>query len=182
MVVVKNALRRRRNAASPIRPAPKSASGGLWNTVNDLEEIRRAIIAYEEKLDQAKADLSHVSAAIAIFEGVQEGTSPGPYVDADRLFASNAGGEARGRGQEAACENLDVAQEPKVSSSHCSRMADLSHLPPLERAKQYRALAQEARVQATKSTGQAQAFFIRFGGLWEQLAREAEDDIEASRH
>jgi len=33
------------------------------------DEIRRAIIAYEEKLDQAKADLAHVSAAIAIFEG-----------------------------------------------------------------------------------------------------------------
>lgn len=35
------------------------------------EEIRRIIIAYEEKLDRAKADLAHVSAAIAIFEGGQ---------------------------------------------------------------------------------------------------------------
>jgi hypothetical protein len=51
------------------------------------EEIRRAIIANEEKLDQAKADLSHVSAAIAIFEGASEGDSPRPYVVTDRLFA-----------------------------------------------------------------------------------------------
>jgi len=51
------------------------------------EEIRRTIVAYEEKLDQAKADLSHVSAAIAIFEGATEGCSPRPYVDTDRLFA-----------------------------------------------------------------------------------------------
>jgi hypothetical protein len=57
-----------------------------------------------------------------------------------------------------------------------------SHLPPLERAKQYRALAEEARLQAAKSDGEAQASFIRFAGLWEQLAREAEDDIEASKH
>jgi hypothetical protein len=42
------------------------------------EEIRRAILAYQEKLDQAKADLAHVSAAIAIFEGGGEGLSPRP--------------------------------------------------------------------------------------------------------
>jgi hypothetical protein len=41
----------------------------------------------KEKLEQAKADLSHVSAAIAIFEGASEGDSPRPYVDTDRLFA-----------------------------------------------------------------------------------------------
>jgi hypothetical protein len=51
------------------------------------EEIRRAIIAYEEKLDQAKADLSHVGAAIRYLRGPSEGDSPRPYVDTDRLFA-----------------------------------------------------------------------------------------------
>jgi hypothetical protein len=51
------------------------------------EEIRRTIIAYEERLSQAKADLSHVSAAITIFEGASEGTAPRPYVDVHRLFA-----------------------------------------------------------------------------------------------
>jgi hypothetical protein len=51
------------------------------------EEIRRTIIAYEEKLSQAKADLAHVSAAITIFEGVSEGTAPRPYVDVHRIFA-----------------------------------------------------------------------------------------------
>jgi hypothetical protein len=42
------------------------------------EEIKPTIIAYEEKLSQAKADLFHVSAAITIFEGVSEGTAPRP--------------------------------------------------------------------------------------------------------
>ena len=61
-------------------------------------------------------------------------------------------------------------------------MASLWNLQSLESEKKYAALAQEARLQAAKSTGEAQATFIRFAGLWEQLAREAEDDIEASKH
>jgi hypothetical protein len=51
------------------------------------EEIRRTIIAYEERLSQAKADLAHVSAAISIFEGTGEGTAHRPYVDVHRIFA-----------------------------------------------------------------------------------------------
>jgi hypothetical protein len=48
-------------------------------------EIRASIAAYERKLRQARADLSHVTAAIAIFEG--SGDTPKPYVDVYRLFA-----------------------------------------------------------------------------------------------
>ena len=61
------------------------------------------------------------------------------------------------------------------------RMVDLGHFPPLERAKRYRALAEEARLEAVKSTGDARPAFIRFAGR-EQLARGAEEDIEASKH
>ena|SRR5580765_7587490 len=50
------------------------------------DEIRRAIIGYEEKLDQLKADLVHVSAAIAICDGGTECSSPQP-IEKDRLFA-----------------------------------------------------------------------------------------------
>ena len=32
------------------------------------EEIRRTIIAYDERLAEAKADLAHISAAITVFE------------------------------------------------------------------------------------------------------------------
>jgi hypothetical protein len=51
------------------------------------EEIRRTIIAYEERLSQAKADLAHVSAAITIFEAASDGNAPMAYIDVHRLFA-----------------------------------------------------------------------------------------------
>lgn len=49
-------------------------------------EILRTIIMYEEKLDQARADLAHITAALTIFEGAQEGISPRAYVDPLRIF------------------------------------------------------------------------------------------------
>ena len=57
-------------------------------------------------------------------------------------------------------------------------MTELSQLPPRERAKRYRELAREARLQATGSKGEAQIAFVKFAGQWEQLAREADDDAE----
>ena len=41
----------------------------------------------ENVLSQAKADLSHVSAAITIFEGVGDKAEDRPYVDIHRVFA-----------------------------------------------------------------------------------------------
>lgn len=49
-------------------------------------EILRTIAAYEERLDQARADLAHVSAAITIFEGAGEATADRPYIDLHRTF------------------------------------------------------------------------------------------------
>jgi hypothetical protein len=50
------------------------------------EEIRRLIRDYERKLDQARADLAHIAAAIAIFEGKGYNTELPAYADIKRLF------------------------------------------------------------------------------------------------
>ncbi len=58
-------------------------------------------------------------------------------------------------------------------------MTEISELPPQERAKRYRELAREARVQAANSKGEAQAALIKFAGQWgAKLALEAENDAE----
>jgi hypothetical protein len=50
------------------------------------DEIRNAIIHYERKLTQAKADMAHVIAAIAIFEASGDRDDIPKYVDVNRLF------------------------------------------------------------------------------------------------
>jgi hypothetical protein len=50
------------------------------------DEIRNAIIHYERKLTQAKADMAHVIAAIAIFEASGDRDGIPKYVDVNRLF------------------------------------------------------------------------------------------------
>ncbi|HTV38124.1 MAG TPA: hypothetical protein VMF12_16970 [Xanthobacteraceae bacterium] len=51
------------------------------------DDIARSIAAYEKKLNQAKADLAHINAAIRIFElGDAEGKFSAPYVDIYRMF------------------------------------------------------------------------------------------------
>ena len=52
-------------------------------------EIEATIAAYERRLDQARADLSHVNACIAIFEASGEPSDAAPYVDTHRMFARN---------------------------------------------------------------------------------------------
>src|SRR5664280_2133672 len=50
-------------------------------------EIISSIASYEKRIAQARADLSHVNACIALFEvSVDPGSVP-PYVDTHRLFA-----------------------------------------------------------------------------------------------
>lgn len=51
-------------------------------------EILSAISLYEKRIAQARADLSHITACIAIFEA-SEGSERSPYVDTHRLFARN---------------------------------------------------------------------------------------------
>jgi hypothetical protein len=50
-------------------------------------EIIAAIAQYENRLAQARADLSHVNACIALFEATGEPGTLTPYVDTHRLFA-----------------------------------------------------------------------------------------------
>jgi hypothetical protein len=47
-------------------------------------EIQRSIVGYEQRLAQARADLSHVTAAIAIFEASGDREAMGAYVDIHR--------------------------------------------------------------------------------------------------
>lgn len=49
------------------------------------DEIARSIDDYEARLAQAKADLAHMDAAIAIFAS-DDGKTVRPYVDIHRLF------------------------------------------------------------------------------------------------
>lgn len=56
------------------------------------DDIRRAIRDYEKRLDQAKADLAHIAAAIAIFEGHKgQNTELPAYADIKRLFRYGEG-------------------------------------------------------------------------------------------
>jgi len=42
-------------------------------------------------------------------------------------------------------------------------------------------MAQNARLEAAKSTGEHKLGFIRIAGHWEQLAREAEEDKNVTK-
>jgi hypothetical protein len=53
---------------------------------NKRNEIARSIDEYEKRLAQARADLAHVDAAIAIFSTSGDGFAITPYVDIHRLF------------------------------------------------------------------------------------------------
>ena len=49
-------------------------------------EIERSIANYEARLEQARADLAHINACIAIFEACDEPSGTRAYVDLHRLF------------------------------------------------------------------------------------------------
>src|SRR5271156_1091263 len=50
-------------------------------------EICASITLYEKRLAQARADLAHVTACIAIFEASGDGEELSSYVDTHRMFA-----------------------------------------------------------------------------------------------
>jgi hypothetical protein len=53
---------------------------------NKRADIARSIDDYEARLAQARADLAHMDAAIAIFATSDDGKPVTPYVDIHRLF------------------------------------------------------------------------------------------------
>ena len=54
---------------------------------NKRDEIEAAIANYTKRLEQARADLAHVNAAIMIFEASGESLDLPPYVDINRILA-----------------------------------------------------------------------------------------------
>src|ERR1700689_1773208 len=50
------------------------------------DEIERSIANYEARLEQARADLSHVNAVISIFEATGDRDTTTAYTDIHRLF------------------------------------------------------------------------------------------------
>jgi hypothetical protein len=50
------------------------------------DEIERSIANYEARLEQARADLSHVNAVISIFEAAGDRDTTTAYTDIHRLF------------------------------------------------------------------------------------------------
>lgn len=81
-------LQRQPSWHSSIEP---DAGAGAVHTItvirgrNKRDEIARTIDDYESRLAQAKADLAHIDAAIAIFAS-GGGKTVRPYVDVHRLF------------------------------------------------------------------------------------------------
>ncbi len=59
-------------------------------------------------------------------------------------------------------------------------MPEFSHLPPKERARRYRELAQDARREAANSKGPAQQSYLLIAEQWEKLA--ADSDAEAQKN
>ena len=61
-------------------------SNALRTLRRKRNEIEKAILLYEDQLDRARLDLSHVNAVIAIYEGSGAPASLAPYVDLHRVF------------------------------------------------------------------------------------------------
>ncbi|HYM18448.1 MAG TPA: hypothetical protein VEU06_07790 [Micropepsaceae bacterium] len=57
-------------------------------------------------------------------------------------------------------------------------MSDFSYLPPLARAKRYRALAQDARNEAAKFKGAIQESYLLSAEKWDKMAAELERDLK----
>ena len=55
-------------------------------------------------------------------------------------------------------------------------MLEVFHLSSKERAKHYRVRALEARLKASKHTGDLQAIFVDFAERWEQLVRDVDGE------
>jgi hypothetical protein len=58
---------------------------------------------------------------------------------------------------------------------------EFSHLPPKERAKRYRELAQDARREAANSKGAAHQSYLIIAEQWEKLARDAEAEAQKNQ-
>lgn len=89
------------------------------------DDITRAIAAYEKKLNQARADLAHINAAIRIFEhGDAEGKFVAPYVDIYRMFK---------RGEMVAIAKAALADGPKDTRQLSAAIMTAKGLDPADK-------------------------------------------------
>ena len=56
-------------------------------------------------------------------------------------------------------------------------MAEFDDLPPLQRAKRYRALAQDARNEAAAAKGAPRQSYLLSAEKWDKLAEEIVGDV-----
>ena len=52
------------------------------------DEIERSIVNYEARLEQARADLSHVNAVISIFEAAGDRDTTTAYTDIQQIIST----------------------------------------------------------------------------------------------
>ena len=60
-------------------------------------------------------------------------------------------------------------------------VADLMDLPPPERLKRYRALADDARAEANRAKGPAHEMYVLIAGQWDRLADRLKDTVGAPK-
>ncbi|WP_131196834.1 hypothetical protein [Lichenihabitans psoromatis] len=81
------------------------------------DEIERSIVAYEKKLDQARRDLVHVMATLAMFETSGDDRHMASYIDTHRLFA---------RGDMARFVQAELARGEALDTRELSRRLAMS--------------------------------------------------------
>jgi len=57
-------------------------------------------------------------------------------------------------------------------------LSDFPYLPPLARAKRFRALAQDARDEAAKATGSLRSSYLLIASDWDEKAEDLEGDLK----
>lgn len=89
------------------------------------EEIERSIVGYEHRLAQARADLAHITAAIAIFEATGSPADMQAYVDIHRIWK---------RGELIRlCKGFLEAEGPLTTSELAERAMKASGLEPADK-------------------------------------------------
>jgi hypothetical protein len=98
------------------------------------DEIVHSIRLYERQLEQARADLAHVTAAIRIFEASGNAKDMPRYVDTHRLFKR---GETWALCQQAIGACLSSPRPPRILKLSESKMDHTSNDDSRERAPRF---------------------------------------------
>lgn len=91
---------------------------------NKAAEIASAITAYEERIAQARVDLAHVNATIALLVAGNEGAATRAYVNIQSLFK---------RGELIAMAKATLADGPANTRELCSAILKAKGLDPNDR-------------------------------------------------